>query len=147
MIDYTVSLVFSLLFFQWPCVVMVDTQYLDFDNLPDTNFTCAGKVIGGYYADLETSCQMFHVCVIGMCYLLPLVLKCDWLLFFHMVMFKNIFVFCFVSLQTDWLIQVKVRSRWTLNFYVLMGRCLTKRRVYVKGWTRWIVPNQNVSII
>lgn len=24
-----------------------------------------GKVIGGYYADLETSCQMFHVCTIG----------------------------------------------------------------------------------
>lgn len=22
-------------------------------------------MIGGYYADLETSCQMFHVCVIG----------------------------------------------------------------------------------
>lgn len=41
------------------------TQYLDFDNLPETNFTCAGKVIGGYYADLETSCQMFHVCTIG----------------------------------------------------------------------------------
>lgn len=40
-------------------------QYLDFDNLPETNFTCAGKVIGGYYADLETSCQMFHVCTIG----------------------------------------------------------------------------------
>lgn len=40
-------------------------QYLDFDNLPDTNFTCAGKVIGGYYADLETSCQMFHVCTVG----------------------------------------------------------------------------------
>jgi hypothetical protein len=33
--------------------------------LPETNFTCAGKVIGGYYADLETSCQMFHVCTIG----------------------------------------------------------------------------------
>lgn len=44
--------------FFWP-------QYLDFDNLPETNFTCAGKVIGGYYADLETSCQMFHVCTIG----------------------------------------------------------------------------------
>lgn len=40
-------------------------QYLDFDNLPETNFTCAGKVIGGYYADLETSCQMFHVCTVG----------------------------------------------------------------------------------
>lgn len=43
----------------------VPLQYLDFDNLPETNFTCAGKVIGGYYADLETSCQMFHVCTIG----------------------------------------------------------------------------------
>lgn len=40
-------------------------QYLDFDNLPDTNFSCVGKVIGGYYADLETNCQMFHVCTIG----------------------------------------------------------------------------------
>jgi hypothetical protein len=40
-------------------------QYLDFDNLPETNFTCAGKVIGGYYADIEASCQMFHVCTIG----------------------------------------------------------------------------------
>jgi hypothetical protein len=39
--------------------------YLDFDNLPDTNFSCVGKVIGGYYADLETNCQMFHVCTIG----------------------------------------------------------------------------------
>lgn len=40
-------------------------QFLDFDNLPDTNFSCVGKVIGGYYADLETNCQMFHVCTIG----------------------------------------------------------------------------------
>ncbi|KAK6638494.1 hypothetical protein RUM43_006761 [Polyplax serrata] len=39
--------------------------YLDFDNLPETNFTCEGKVIGGYYADIETGCQMFHVCTIG----------------------------------------------------------------------------------
>ncbi|GFG33695.1 hypothetical protein Cfor_11740, partial [Coptotermes formosanus] len=39
--------------------------YLDFDNLPDTNFSCEGKVIGGYYADVETGCQMFHVCTIG----------------------------------------------------------------------------------
>lgn len=40
-------------------------QYLDFDNLPETNFSCDGKVIGGYYADVETGCQMFHVCTIG----------------------------------------------------------------------------------
>lgn len=38
---------------------------MDFDNLPETNFSCLGKVIGGYYADVETGCQMFHVCTIG----------------------------------------------------------------------------------
>ncbi|XP_018564600.1 mucin-3A-like [Anoplophora glabripennis] len=43
----------------------LEPGYLDFDNLPDTNFSCLGKVIGGYYADLETNCQMFHVCTIG----------------------------------------------------------------------------------
>ncbi|XP_017784296.1 PREDICTED: uncharacterized protein LOC108567978 [Nicrophorus vespilloides] len=46
-------------------VTSLEPGFLDFDNLPDTNFTCVGKVIGGYYADLETSCQMFHVCTIG----------------------------------------------------------------------------------
>ncbi|KAJ6647098.1 hypothetical protein Bhyg_02318 [Pseudolycoriella hygida] len=46
-------------------LILGEPGYLDFDNLPETNFTCAGKVIGGYYADLETSCQMFHVCTIG----------------------------------------------------------------------------------
>jgi len=46
-------------------VVSFSFQYLDFDNLPDTNFSCDGKVIGGYYADVETGCQMFHVCTIG----------------------------------------------------------------------------------
>ncbi|XP_055537557.1 mucin-2-like isoform X2 [Wyeomyia smithii] len=46
-------------------ISLAEPGYLDFDNLPETNFTCAGKVIGGYYADLEASCQMFHVCTIG----------------------------------------------------------------------------------
>uniref|UniRef100_A0AAG5DMZ8 Chitin-binding type-2 domain-containing protein n=1 Tax=Anopheles atroparvus TaxID=41427 RepID=A0AAG5DMZ8_ANOAO len=54
---------FLLLLFGADC--MGAPGYLDFDNLPETNFTCAGKVIGGYYADLEASCQMFHVCTIG----------------------------------------------------------------------------------
>ncbi|KAK0176197.1 hypothetical protein PV328_000355 [Microctonus aethiopoides] len=43
----------------------VEPGYLDFDNLPETNFSCQGKVIGGYYADVEAGCQMFHVCTIG----------------------------------------------------------------------------------
>jgi len=33
------------------------------DNLPDTAFTCEDKVTGGYYADMEADCQLFHVCV------------------------------------------------------------------------------------
>ena len=38
---------------------------LDLGNLPDTSFSCEGKVVGGYYADFETGCQMFHVCTLG----------------------------------------------------------------------------------
>uniref|UniRef100_A0A182P555 Chitin-binding type-2 domain-containing protein n=1 Tax=Anopheles epiroticus TaxID=199890 RepID=A0A182P555_9DIPT len=33
------------------------------DNMPKTSFTCRDKILGGYYADSETQCQMFHVCV------------------------------------------------------------------------------------
>ena len=33
------------------------------DHMPDTSFTCEGKVVGGYYADPDADCQMFHVCV------------------------------------------------------------------------------------
>ncbi|XP_058983977.1 mucin-2 isoform X2 [Musca domestica] len=32
-------------------------------NMPQTRFTCHDKILGGYYADPETQCQMFHVCV------------------------------------------------------------------------------------
>ncbi|XP_054274226.1 uncharacterized protein LOC128994041 isoform X2 [Macrosteles quadrilineatus] len=45
--------------------IATEPGFLDFDNLPETNFSCEGKVIGGYYADTETGCQMFHVCTIG----------------------------------------------------------------------------------
>ncbi|XP_037070391.1 uncharacterized protein LOC119091679 isoform X2 [Pollicipes pollicipes] len=38
---------------------------LNLENLPDTSFSCEGKVVGGYYADIETKCQMFHVCTLG----------------------------------------------------------------------------------
>uniref|UniRef100_A0A1I8PEZ7 Chitin-binding type-2 domain-containing protein n=1 Tax=Stomoxys calcitrans TaxID=35570 RepID=A0A1I8PEZ7_STOCA len=31
--------------------------------MPQTRFTCHDKILGGYYADPETQCQMFHVCV------------------------------------------------------------------------------------
>jgi len=33
------------------------------DSMPDTSFTCDGKVVGGYYADPDADCQMFHICV------------------------------------------------------------------------------------
>jgi hypothetical protein len=32
-------------------------------NMPETSFSCRDKILGGYYADAETECQMFHVCV------------------------------------------------------------------------------------
>lgn len=31
--------------------------------MPQTSFTCRDKILGGYYADAETNCQMFHICV------------------------------------------------------------------------------------
>lgn len=31
-------------------------------NLPETKFTCSDKIHGGYYADIETGCQMYHIC-------------------------------------------------------------------------------------
>lgn len=31
--------------------------------MPVTSFTCRDKILGGYYADAETNCQMFHICV------------------------------------------------------------------------------------
>ncbi|XP_059620730.1 uncharacterized protein LOC132264512 [Phlebotomus argentipes] len=31
------------------------------ENMPRTSFTCRDKILGGYYADAETQCQMFHV--------------------------------------------------------------------------------------
>ncbi|XP_039296330.1 GATA zinc finger domain-containing protein 14-like [Nilaparvata lugens] len=33
------------------------------DEMPRTSFSCRDKIVGGYYADPETDCQMFHVCV------------------------------------------------------------------------------------
>ncbi|CAG0884623.1 unnamed protein product [Darwinula stevensoni] len=32
-------------------------------QMPDTNFDCRDKIVGGYYADNQAHCQMFHVCV------------------------------------------------------------------------------------
>ncbi|PNF25453.1 hypothetical protein B7P43_G08462 [Cryptotermes secundus] len=34
-------------------------------SLPETNFSCADKIPGGYYADLEADCQLFHICSVG----------------------------------------------------------------------------------
>ena len=33
------------------------------DAIPETSFTCENKITGGYYADAEAECQLFHVCV------------------------------------------------------------------------------------
>ena len=31
-------------------------------EVPETSFSCDGRVEGGYYADVESQCQPFHIC-------------------------------------------------------------------------------------
>merc|ERR1719245_2183226 len=31
-------------------------------EVPDTSFLCDGQAEGGYYADVEAECQVFHIC-------------------------------------------------------------------------------------
>lgn len=38
-------------------------RYYSLEDMPETNFDCRDKILGGYYADPEANCQMFHVCV------------------------------------------------------------------------------------
>ena len=38
-------------------------DYPIFAQVPSTSFLCSGLTPGGYYADPETDCQAFHICV------------------------------------------------------------------------------------
>jgi len=38
-----------------------ETDYPILDKIPVTSFACVGR-IDGYYADVETRCQVFHIC-------------------------------------------------------------------------------------
>ncbi|XP_015918273.1 uncharacterized protein [Parasteatoda tepidariorum] len=33
-----------------------------FASVPPLNFTCDNKIAGGYYADIDTGCHIFHLC-------------------------------------------------------------------------------------
>jgi len=37
-------------------------DYPIFSAVPQTSFTCSDKDEGGYYADMETGCQVYHTC-------------------------------------------------------------------------------------
>ena len=39
------------------------TDYPVLAAAPATSFSCAGLVLGGYYADPEADCQAYHVCL------------------------------------------------------------------------------------
>ena len=39
------------------------TDYPVLAAAPATAFSCAGLVLGGYYADPEADCQAYHVCL------------------------------------------------------------------------------------
>ncbi|PNF15537.1 hypothetical protein B7P43_G16530 [Cryptotermes secundus] len=57
------SLVFILGFLVVCVVAQKRPPNYSLDDMPETNFNCQDKILGGYYADHETDCQMFHVCV------------------------------------------------------------------------------------
>ncbi|KAF8763185.1 U-scoloptoxin(01)-Er1a-like [Argiope bruennichi] len=46
------------------CLVFAQESYPTYSemDLPKTSFSCWDKVNGAYYADIETDCQMYHVC-------------------------------------------------------------------------------------
>jgi len=37
-------------------------DYPIYSEVPETTFACDGQVDGGYYADPEAECQVFHIC-------------------------------------------------------------------------------------
>ena len=37
-------------------------DYPDYAAIPETSFSCDGRMGGGYYGDPEAGCQVFHVC-------------------------------------------------------------------------------------
>merc|ERR1711892_415676 len=37
-------------------------DYPIYSEVPETAFACDGQVDGGYYADPEAECQVFHIC-------------------------------------------------------------------------------------
>merc|ERR1711892_230196 len=38
-------------------------DYPIYSEVPETAFACDGQVDGGYYADSEAECQVFHICI------------------------------------------------------------------------------------
>jgi hypothetical protein len=37
-------------------------DYPIYAEVPETGFSCTGQVDGGYYADPDAQCQVFHIC-------------------------------------------------------------------------------------
>jgi len=37
-------------------------DYPIFSEVPESEFSCSGQKVGGYYADPEAQCQVFHIC-------------------------------------------------------------------------------------
>lgn len=49
----------------WSCVLCLQRPPPRYSQqyMPETSFSCRNKIVGSYYADPETDCQVFHVCV------------------------------------------------------------------------------------
>ena len=40
-------------------------EYPQYATVPSTSFSCADQQTGGYFADTEAQCQVFHICLNG----------------------------------------------------------------------------------
>ncbi|XP_011312084.1 probable serine/threonine-protein kinase clkA [Fopius arisanus] len=57
-------ILFSFAGILWSCVLGLQRPAPRYSQqfMPETSFTCRNKIVGSYYADPETDCQLFHVC-------------------------------------------------------------------------------------
>ncbi|XP_046440723.1 mucin-5AC-like isoform X2 [Daphnia pulex] len=58
-------LLLAVLLFTGQAATVDMPQIGDMASIGSSGFSCEGKVIGGYYADIASKCQMFHVCTLG----------------------------------------------------------------------------------
>ena len=101
-------------------------DYPIFAEVPQTSFSCDGRVNGGYYVDVEAQCQVFIS--------VQLNLKS-----FNLI--KNRFSLSTFAPKTAEAVSPNI------HFCVLMAPCFTKNISFATGGSMSTVPIRNLSIL